>query len=127
MALSLLLDEQMSPVVAAQVQARKPEIRIASVQTWRSGELRSQTDADLLRAARDEKMTLVTYDLHTILPLVTGWGESGEAHSGVVFIDNRTIPQGDIGGQVAALEQHWDATCTWDWENVVMFLQPAKR
>jgi hypothetical protein len=125
MALSLLLDEQMSPEVAVQMQKKRPDVSVMSVQVWRNGLLRGQPDERILRAATEEGLTLVTYDLSTILPILTEWGEAGEDHAGVIFIDNLSISQRDLGGQIAALIQQWDAAHEWDWMNMVFFLRPA--
>lgn len=128
MPLAFLLDEHISPKVAEQIAAEHPDIRIASVRLWRGGTFRGQTDATLLRAAREEGLTLVTYDCKTIPPLLTEWGGTGESHTGVVFVDERTIAQGDVGGQVRALVSHWEQTNTWDWTNQISFLRiPQER
>lgn len=128
MPLAFLLDEHISPKVAEQITAEHPDIRIASVRLWRGGIFRGQTDATLLTAAREEGLTLVTYDCKTIPPLLTEWGGTGESHAGVVFVDERTIAQGDIGGQVRALVSHWEQTSTWDWTNLISFLRiPQER
>ena len=124
--LSLLLDEQMSPQVAAQVQARNSEIPIQSVQTWQGENLRGQPDEQLLREAASAGFTLVTYDISTIMPVLIEWGTSGEDHGGVLFIDHLSISQGNLGGQVAALVQQWEAALDWDWTNVVQFLRAAR-
>ncbi|HZO91742.1 MAG TPA: hypothetical protein VFB38_25705 [Chthonomonadaceae bacterium] len=127
MALSLLLDEHMSPDVAAQIQTKRPEIPVTSVLLWRNGALRGQPEETVLRTAAQEALTLVSYDVSTITPVLVAWGSVGEEHSGVIFIDELTIFQGDIGGQVAALIEHWEATHTWEWKNRVMFLRATRR
>jgi hypothetical protein len=70
MSLFLLLDEHLSPVVAAQVQAKQPAVVIRSVHHWRGGDLLGQDDGPLLAAAAEEALTLVTYDQKTIAPLL---------------------------------------------------------
>ena len=69
MALALLTDEQISYVVAEQVQAKRPDISITSVRAWRGGTFQGKTDESLLRAAAEEGLTLVTYDQKTIPPV----------------------------------------------------------
>src|SRR5919198_6630745 len=103
MALSLLTDEQISPLVAEQVRAKHPDIPITSVSVWRAGSLLGAPDNQLLRAAAEDELTLVTYDRVSIPPLLTEWGITGGEHAGVIFIDERTIAQADLGGQVLAL------------------------
>ena len=126
MALTFLTDEQISHIVAEQVQAKRPDILITSVRAWRSGTFQGKTDESLLRAAAEDGLTLVTYDQRTIPPVLTEWGIRGEAHAGVLFVDGSTVPQGDIGSLIRALIQHWDLTHTWEWENVISFLRAAR-
>lgn len=125
MALLLLLDAQMSPETAVQIHKKRPEVSVVSVQTWRGGALRGQPDEQILQAATEEGWTLVTYDLSTILPVLTEWGQSGKSHAGVIFIDNLSIAQNNLGSQVGALIQQWDSSNEWNWTNVVLFLRPA--
>ena len=126
MALSLLTDEHISYLVAEQIRAKRPEIPVTSVSTWRAGALLGALDDHLLRAAAEDELTLVTYDRVSIPPLLTEWGITGEEHAGVIFIDERTIAQADLGGQVLALIAHWDQTHEWEWRNVIAFLRSAR-
>ena len=126
MALSLLTDEQISPMVAQQVRAKRPEILITSVSAWRAGSLSGAADDHLLRAAAAAALTLVTYDRVSIPPVLAEWGITGEEHGGVIFIDERTIAQADLGGQVLALIAHWDQPHDWAWRNLVAFLRSAR-
>src|SRR5438128_1202764 len=126
MALSLLTDEQIAPMVAEQVRAKRADIPITSVSLWRGGTLLGAPDDHLLRAAAEDDLTLVTYDRVSIPPVLIEWGITGEEHAGVVFIDERTIPQADLGGQVLALIAHWDQACDWEWRNVIAFLRSAR-
>lgn len=126
MALSLLTDEQISPLVAEQVRARRPDILVTSVSAWRAGALLGALDEDLLRVAAEDQLTLVTYDRVSIPPLLTEWGITGEEYAGVLFIEERTIARADLGGQVLALIAHWDQTHEWEWRNVIAFLRSAR-
>jgi hypothetical protein len=126
MALLLLTDEQISYVVAEQVKARRPDIAITSVRAWHGGAFTGKTDASLLRAAAEEGLTLVTYDQKTIPPVLTEWGFLGQEHAGVVFVDELSIAQSDIGGLVLALIAFWDQTWEWEWKNVISFLRPVR-
>ena len=125
MALSLLTDEQISPAVAEQIRAKRAEIPVQSLQEWHGGAFLGKSDESLLRAAAQEGWTLVTYDRKTISPLLTEWGVTGEEHAGVLFIDELTILQGDIGRQVLALIAHWDQTQDWDWTDLISFQRSA--
>lgn len=100
-----LLDENISPAVSRQINARRPEIRMQSIFEWRGGTLLSQSDHRILQAAAADGLTLVTYDLKTIRPLVREWAASAITHAGVVFIDERTVPSDNFGLLIRAIER----------------------
>ena len=68
--LHLLLDIHISPQVAVQVIGHRPGCAITSLRNWQNGKYRTAPDAVILEAARDNAMTLVTYDRRTISPLL---------------------------------------------------------
>jgi hypothetical protein len=124
-ALAYLLDENITHVVAREIHLKRPDIQVTSVFLWREGAFRGKPDIRLLRAAAEDELTLVTYDQKTIPPLLYEWGTSGENHAGVLFVDEKTIAQRDIGGLVTAIIESWDRTLDWEWRNTVDFLRPA--
>jgi|SRR4051794_15502870 hypothetical protein len=121
--LRLLLDEHLSPEIARQVRAKRSRLAIESVVTWENSLLAGAPDDLILRTACDRLWTLVTYDQATIVPLLKTWGEIGEPHGGVIFVDDRTIPSNDIGGLVRALVSVWDSEGDGDWRNAVLYLR----
>lgn len=121
--LALLLDEQISPVVAEQLLARQPGIPVWSVHRWRQAALVGASDPALLGAAHEDGLTLVTYDLKTIPPLLVEWAAAGVEHAGVVFVDQRTIRSGDVGRLVRALAALWQRERRRDWRNRIVFLE----
>lgn len=121
--LGLLTDEQISPAVARQVSRRCRGLRIVALQTWEGGHFLSADDERLLQEAHRQRLTLVTFDLRTIPPLLRRWAEQGLDHSGVVLVDERTLAQNDLGGLVAALGVVWKEQGTLDWMNRVVFLR----
>ncbi len=123
--LSLLLDEHLSAEVARQIKAKREEIVIESVQTWREGVLCGASDDQVLRVAREAGLTLVSYDVNTITPLLIEWAARGEQHGGVIFLDRHAVAQSDFGGQFRALLSHWETTHSWDWTDRVDFLRPV--
>ena len=120
--LSLLLDQNLSPEIAEQVRAKRPEIPIVSLYEWREGTFVGIADTHVLRAATAEGLTLVTYDRKTIPPVLVKWGASGISHGGVVFVDNFTIPSNDFGRLVRALIHYWDQENEGDWTDRIGFL-----
>ncbi|HZP84350.1 MAG TPA: DUF5615 family PIN-like protein [Chthonomonadaceae bacterium] len=123
--LAYLLDQQISPAVAEQLQAKNPQIRVTSVHRWQEGAFVGQAGALLLRAAAQEGLTLVTYDLKTFPDLLAAFAAENEAHSGVLFVDDATLRSDDYGGLVRALLAHWQTYQSLDWNNRIAFLQPA--
>jgi hypothetical protein len=120
--LKLLLDEHISPRVAAQLARKRAGARVAAVLGWQEGRLAGSPDDELIAEARAEGFTLVTYDLATIAPVIREWSEQGIDHAGVIFVDERTIPPNDFGSLVRALASLWDAQHTHDWRNRCVFL-----
>jgi len=121
--LKLLLDEHISPAVAARLRLRHPSLSIVCVAEWEDGEFLGQSDAVCLQEAAAQQLTLVTYDQRTIPSLLKAWGEEGQEHGGVIFVDEKTISPGDIGGQVRALSSLFREAAKWDWSSGVVFLR----
>ena len=78
-----------------------------------------------MEEASKQGLTFVTYDLRTIPPLLRVWAEGGIEHGGLILVDNRTIPQGDVGGLARALCEIWRSENNKDWVNRVVFLRAA--
>ncbi|HLV82024.1 MAG TPA: DUF5615 family PIN-like protein [Chthonomonadaceae bacterium] len=122
MSLRLLLDENISQVVAAQVQKHRPAIVFESVHTWQKRAFRGRHDRELLLAAAAEGLTLVTYDLKTIPPLLIELSAGSQEHAGVIFIDGLTIANDEFGMLTRALISFWERHQELDWRNRVHFL-----
>jgi hypothetical protein len=56
------------------------------------------------------------------MPLLKSWAEQGIAHGGVVFVDDRTIAQNDLGGLLRSLGALWSEKENSAWRNAVSFL-----
>ena len=123
--LALLMDAHISPKAAVQLAARYPGGIFHSLRLWRNGALLEEEDAAILEAALQESLTLVTYDQRTIVPMIVDWMNAGKSHAGVVFVDERSVAQEDIGGLVKALGDLWEQERDVDWRNVVSYLKPA--
>lgn len=126
MRLRLLLDSHVAPSVAKGLSRRCPGLKTLPLRDWQLGRFLNATDADLLVHGAKERLTLVTYDLKTISPLLRQWAEEGRHHAGVVFVDDATIPQTDIGGLVTALARLAEAHGSDDWTDRSVFLQRPK-
>ena len=121
--LKLLLDEHISPDVAAGLHARLKSLIVHALSEWENGKFLGQSDDLILEKAVAQRLTLVTYDCRTIPLLLKIWAESGRHHGGVIFIDTKTIPPSDIGGLIRALEKLFRATSKWRWTDQVIFLR----
>jgi predicted nuclease of predicted toxin-antitoxin system len=124
MSLRLLLDENIAPTVARQIQRKEPTADIESVFTWQGRTYVGAPDPVLLAAARQDKRTLITYDTQ----MLSEWSDllTGEIpFSGVVFIDDRTIPSSDFGGLVRAILGFWEREAEADWTDRIAFLTAA--
>lgn len=121
--LKLLLDEHISPKVAAGLRHCHPAVQVCPLAEWESGILMGQDDAACLRSAAKLRWTLVTYDRRTIPPLLKAWAETGQSHGGVIFVDEKTVPPSDIGGLVHALAALAKDAAGWDWTNRISFLR----
>src|SRR5438105_395556 len=115
--LHYLLDAHLCKDLPQLVVSLRPGIQITGIVDWHNGiHLNADDDVILVHAHR-EQLTLVTYDRATIPTIVTRFAESGNDHGGVIFIDNQTISQKDIGGLAWSLIAHWDERHTWPWIN----------
>jgi hypothetical protein len=124
--LRLLLDEQLSPEVARQVRRHQPECDIVSLHTWQHGAYVGKSDDIVLTAARDAGLTLISRDVRSIYPLIVAWAEAGRSHAGVVFVDDKTIPERDLGGLVRAILYLWGQKEHEPWEDRVEFMRVTR-
>ena len=121
--LRLLLDEHIPRAVAQQLRARSPDFPIEELHEWERGMYLHAQDDVLLQAAYRQRLTLLTYDQHTIAPLVKSWAEQDVSHAGVILVSGRTIALNDIGGLVRTLVKLWDEQGHLDWANRVIYLR----
>jgi hypothetical protein len=126
MNLDYLLDENISPVVADQVKRHRPEISIDSVHRWREGEFVNCKDEEILLAAASEGLTLVTYDQRTIPTIIDRLIENGLSHAGIIYVDERTIANGNIGQLVKALIELWSSEGSLNWHDRIYQLAKPK-
>ena len=122
---SFLLDEQISPEVAKQINSKYPEISVISIHFWQNGNFLGVSDETILQAAKLEELTLVTYDQKTIPSILVEWGQANIDHAGVVFIDYRSISPGNFGGLIRAIVWLGQTQSNSNWQNRIVYLQPS--
>lgn len=121
--LRLLLDEHISADVAEGLRRRPKAPLVLSLGEWEEGRFLGMPDELILTAAAEQNLTLVTYDRKTIPPVLKAWAEENHTHSGVIFVDDKTIAPSDIGGLVRALEQLARGLARAKMTNAVIFLR----
>jgi hypothetical protein len=124
--LRLLIDEHISPEVAEGFRREVSNAAIMGLPEWENGQFLGAPDDIILEAAAAQRLTLVTYDLKTIPPLLKNWIETGRNHGGVIFVDGRTIAPSDIGGLVRALVE-FATQPHRELKNAVFFLKRRSR
>jgi len=85
----LLLDENISPVVAALLRERGHDAIAASD----TPELRTMADDGLWLAAVNQGRTIITYDVHDYVVIAKRWGDAGKSHDGLVLASPRSRPR----------------------------------
>ena len=99
----LLLDEHINPGVARQL--RKKGYDVVSVEEAR---MREASDDQLLGFAVGERRVLVTYNIRDFQLLISEWHRVGRHHSGIIFVNEKTVSQKTVGPLVRTLKKLLD-------------------
>lgn len=117
------LDEHLSPAICDVVAALGEDIQIHSILTYQQGDLRGESDEEVLLFCRKNNFVLVTADLNTIPPLLKDWHDIGNTHAGVVFISNKSIRASDHVRIAKGLVQLALENSARHWTDCVVFLR----
>jgi len=93
-----LLDEHLSPVVAAGLKRRGVDATAIA-----GSDLAGSPDPEIWEAALAQDRVLVTYDAADFAALLDRSIRAGAPNPGLVLVDARTIPPEDFGALVDAL------------------------
>ena len=99
----LLLDEHLSPKVAAGLRRLNLPVVVHAMNEWNGGAFLGRTDAECLAEAARQRLTFVTCDCRAIPRPLKAWREQGRSHSGVIYVSQKTVSPADIGSLVRAL------------------------
>jgi hypothetical protein len=89
---------------------------------WENGQYKGLDDDVVLAKAHEQGLTLVTYDLKTIPPLLVQWDQRRIPHAGVIFGSSHTIATNNIGALARALIHVWQEYGDLDRTNRVAYL-----
>ena len=116
----LLLDEMLSPAIAAELTRAGCDCRAVSS----DAALRGAPDGEVLETAARERRVLITDNIRDYVPLSNVWASQGRRHAGIILISSRTFPmmRGRSGWIVAALlARH--SSGTWPEAGQIDFLR----
>ena len=120
-----LTDENISPVVAQEIRRTRPDIEIQSLMEWHEGRYVTKGDDIILEEAHAESRTFITYDRISMRSLLNSLYNQNRTHSGVVFIDNRSIQNNDFGKLIGAITNFCDLSFDSDLINSENYLRPS--
>jgi hypothetical protein len=120
--LRLLTDANISQVVAHEIIRHEPRCRILSIHEWQGGRFANASDAVILDEAHRHGLTLVTRDVKSVGRLLDELYLQGRGHSGVIFVNRRRVPEGNVGVLVGALIRYWRSERVQDWTNRTAYL-----
>ncbi|MFY9747586.1 MAG: DUF5615 family PIN-like protein [Acidobacteriaceae bacterium] len=101
--IGLVLDEHLSPKIAARLRELDLQVIVRAMSEWEGGFFLGRPDAEILAEAARQRLILVTYDCRTIPPLLQSWREQGRSHAGIIYVSQRTVSSDDIGSLVRSL------------------------
>jgi predicted nuclease of predicted toxin-antitoxin system len=90
--LRLLLDEHLSPVIAAGLRSRGHDV-VAALDVG----LSRASDPDLLQRAARERRAVVTLNIRDFRPLHSAYLASGQVHFGIILLSRPRFSTAEVG------------------------------
>jgi predicted nuclease of predicted toxin-antitoxin system len=118
----LLAETHIDPAVVDRLASEG--VDIVSLRDWRDGEHRDAPDDELLEIAATVGRVLVTYDIHTIPPLLKDWAIISRSHAGVIFVTGKSVRMNDIGALLRGLRDVIVEHGEDDWQDRAIYLSP---
>lgn len=122
--LRLLLDAHFGSHEVEAIHDRELDLDVMSMRQWEGGAFLDADDLPIMMEAHRQSRRLVTRDLRTITPVLKEWGAEGFHHGGVIFVDNRSFHEGNVGVVMQALLALWRQRGNDDWTDIVHYLRP---
>ena len=118
----LLLDAHFDPAVARTPKERGHDV-VAAVDL--GPEVYQASDAELLEFAAAESRALVTRNVRDFVLLHAEWLAQERSHAGIILVHTRTIPQGERGAEIRALERLLRERPAVDLADSLIWLRPG--
>lgn len=118
-----LLDSHVAKSLAAAVQTLAPGCVVVHLSQWRNGSLLHAADEEIIRAASEEDLVLVSYDLATIPDTVSRMTAAGISLAGIVLFSS-PAEQGAVGSLARPLARLFSNPENIDPAYPVVYLRP---
>ena len=118
----LLLDAHFDPTVARGLRERGHDV-VSAVDL--GPDVYQAADAEMLAFAATEGRALVTRNIRDFVRLHAAWLGQERSHAGIVLVHARTIPEGDRGAEIRALEGFLQQPPAADFTDTLVWLRPS--
>jgi hypothetical protein len=118
-----VLDSHVPKSLAAAVESLAPDCVVVHLSQWRDGSLLHAADEEIIRAATEEDLVLVSYDLATIPETVSRMVDAGAHLTGVVLFSS-PAEQGAVGSLARPLVRLFSYPEHIDPAYPVVYLRP---
>jgi len=118
----LLLDAHLSPRLAESL--RQVGIETVGLQEWRDGTLLNAPDEQILAAAANEGLILVTSDRNSMPKHLSRMFDDGDHYGGIILIRTSDTRGSQIGSVSRRMRALLDGLSGVDWTNRAVYLPP---